>query len=90
MTAVGDDLGFGGGAGAAGITGGSQDVVGLTAWQCRELLSVGQISARELTRAYLDRIGLHTVGRFGRYEYLNSDQCMRRAIDLVDQHFPKL
>ncbi len=32
------------------------DVTGLTAWQCRELLSSGQVSARELTRAYLDRI----------------------------------
>ncbi|MBI1852379.1 MAG: FAD-dependent oxidoreductase [Planctomycetes bacterium] len=37
---------------------------------------------------WLDSIGLHTAGRFGRYEYLNSDQCMRRAIDLVDKHFP--
>jgi aspartyl-tRNA(Asn)/glutamyl-tRNA(Gln) amidotransferase subunit A len=37
--------------------GGPTDVVGLTAWQCRELLSSGQVSARELTRAYLDRIG---------------------------------
>ena len=41
---------------SSGSTGGSVDVVGLTAWQCRELLSSGQISARELTRAYLDRI----------------------------------
>ena len=32
------------------------DVVGLTAWQCRELLASGDVSARELTRAYLDRI----------------------------------
>jgi protoporphyrinogen oxidase len=38
--------------------------------------------------SWLDRIGLHTIGRFGRYEYLNSDGCMRRAIDLVEKHFP--
>ncbi len=38
----------------------------------------------------LDRIGLFTIGRFGRYEYLNSDQCMRRAIDLVERNFPRL
>ena len=39
---------------------------------------------------FLDGIGLHTIGRFGRYEYLNSDQCMRRAIDLVEKHFPRV
>jgi aspartyl-tRNA(Asn)/glutamyl-tRNA(Gln) amidotransferase subunit A len=32
------------------------EVVGLTAWRCRELLASGEVSARELTRAYLDRI----------------------------------
>jgi aspartyl-tRNA(Asn)/glutamyl-tRNA(Gln) amidotransferase subunit A len=32
------------------------DVVGLTATRCRELLSSGEVSAVELTRAYLDRI----------------------------------
>ena len=30
---------------------GSTDVVGLTAWQCRELLSSGEVSAGELERA---------------------------------------
>jgi protoporphyrinogen oxidase len=38
---------------------------------------------------HLDRIGLFSIGRFGRYEYLNSDQCMRRAIDLVEREFPR-
>ncbi len=32
------------------------DVVGLTARQCRDLLASGDVSACELTRAYLDRI----------------------------------
>src|SRR5262249_45666811 len=31
----------------------------------------------------LDRIRLHTLGRFGRYESLNIDQCLRRAFDFV-------
>jgi aspartyl-tRNA(Asn)/glutamyl-tRNA(Gln) amidotransferase subunit A len=48
---AGDTAGAGGAAAGGGV-----DVLGLTAWQCRELLSSGQISARELTRAYLDRI----------------------------------
>lgn len=34
----------------------SVDVVGLTAWQCRELLSAGEVSATELVEAYLERI----------------------------------
>ncbi len=38
------------------LGGGPVEVVGLTAWQCRELLASGAVSARELTRAYLDRI----------------------------------
>ena len=37
-------------------TGAGRDVVGLTAWRCRELLSTGDVSSAELTRAYLDRI----------------------------------
>ena len=32
------------------------DVTRLTAWQCRELLMAGEVSAVELTTAYLDRI----------------------------------
>jgi protoporphyrinogen oxidase len=31
----------------------------------------------------LEEAGMHTVGRFGRYEYHNSDQCIRQAMDLV-------
>jgi len=32
---------------------------------------------------YLEKIRLHTIGRFGRYEYMNVDQCLRRAFDFV-------
>lgn len=34
---------------------------------------------------YLDGIRLHSLGRFGRYEYLNIDQCLRRAFDFVKE-----
>jgi protoporphyrinogen oxidase len=32
-------------------------------------------------RAWFDASGLITLGRFGRYEYHNSDQCIRRAFE---------
>lgn len=36
-------------------------------------------------RAWFDQSGLLTVGRFGRYEYHNSDQCIARAFQ-VHEH----
>jgi protoporphyrinogen oxidase len=30
-------------------------------------------------------LGLHTVGRFGRFEYINSDQCILRARQVADE-----
>jgi protoporphyrinogen oxidase len=33
-------------------------------------------------RAWFDRSGLITFGRFGRYEYHNSDQCVARAFEV--------
>ena len=36
--------------------GAALDVTTLTAYRCRELLARGDVSATELTRAYLDRI----------------------------------
>jgi aspartyl-tRNA(Asn)/glutamyl-tRNA(Gln) amidotransferase subunit A len=39
-----------------GAGGGPLDVTGLTAHRCRELLAAGEVSASELTQAYLDRI----------------------------------
>jgi aspartyl-tRNA(Asn)/glutamyl-tRNA(Gln) amidotransferase subunit A len=57
---------------------GSTDVVGLTAWQCRELLSSGQVSARELTRAYLDRIAA-VDGQVKSFLVVNAEGAMAAA-----------
>jgi protoporphyrinogen oxidase len=35
-------------------------------------------------RAWFDRSGYITFGRFGRYEYHNSDQCVARAMEVAD------
>jgi len=44
----------------------SVDTTGLTAYRCRELLAGGEVSASELTRAYLDRVAAvdEAVGSF--------------------------
>lgn len=34
--------------------------------------------------------GFHALGRFGRYEYHNSDQCLAQAMDLVERLAPAL
>lgn len=40
-------------------------------------------SKRDTVLAALDGMeGFHAIGRFGRYEYHNSDQCLARAMDL--------
>ena len=36
-------------------------------------------------REWFDASGMLTVGRFGRYEYHNSDQCIMRAFEAVKQ-----
>jgi protoporphyrinogen oxidase len=36
-------------------------------------------------RKWFDESGLVTVGRFGRYEYHNSDQCIARAFEVHEQ-----
>ena len=35
-------------------------------------------------RGWFDQSGLITFGRFGRYEYHNSDQCVARAFEVRD------
>ena len=48
-------------------------------------------SKRDTVLTCLDGMeGLHTLGRFGRYEYHNSDQCLARAMDLHAQLIPVL
>lgn len=36
-------------------------------------------------RSWFDNSGMLTLGRFGRYEYHNSDQCIARAFEAVEQ-----
>jgi len=46
---------------------------------------------RDTVLAHLDALpGFHALGRFGRYEYHNSDQCIARAMDLVERLRPDL
>ncbi|MCA8972904.1 MAG: hypothetical protein KDC95_24175, partial [Planctomycetes bacterium] len=40
-------------------------------------------------RSWFDQSGYITFGRFGRYEYHNSDQCVRRAMQ-VHEHIREL
>jgi protoporphyrinogen oxidase len=36
-------------------------------------------------RAFLESNHIHTFGRFGMWEYVNSDACIRRGIELASQ-----
>ena len=40
-------------------------------------------------RGWFDRSGYITFGRFGRYEYHNSDQCVARAME-VREHIREI
>lgn len=44
-------------------------------------------SAKKVISGYLSEIGLHTLGRFGEWEYYNMDMCIKSALDLVDECF---
>jgi hypothetical protein len=48
----------------------------------------------ERRQAVLDHLdglqGFHALGRFGRYEYHNSDQCLARCLDLHERLAPVL
>lgn len=47
------------------------------------LYDIGFEAKRERVVSWCDaQPGFHVVGRFGRYEYHNSDQCLARAMDL--------
>lgn len=37
---------------------------------------------KEMILNYLKNIGIHSIGRFGEWEYYNMDVCIKRAIDL--------
>jgi protoporphyrinogen oxidase len=45
-------------------------------------------ASRECIQDYLDSIGLHTLGRFGEWEYYNMDICIRQAIRLKSKIVP--
>ncbi len=46
---------------------------------------------RDAVLSHLDALpGFHALGRFGRYEYHNSDQVLAQAMDLVDRLAPVL
>ncbi len=48
-------------------------------------------SKRNTLLAHLDGMeGFHAIGRFGRYEYHNSDQCLAQAMDLHARLSPEL
>ena len=41
-------------------------------------------SATTKIKKYLDKIGVHSIGRFGEWEYYNMDICMQSAMNLVN------
>lgn len=46
---------------------------------------------RRAVLQHLDGLhGFHALGRFGRYEYHNSDQCLAQAMDLAERLLPVL
>ena len=45
---------------------------------------------REAISGWMDEVGLITLGRFGRFEYDNSDQCVIRAKALAQELIPRL
>lgn len=34
---------------------------------------------------YLESMDIHTIGRFGGWEYINSDECIRQGIELAER-----
>lgn len=37
-------------------------------------------------KTWLARYGIHTIGRFGEWEYINSDKCVLKGIQLAKEH----
>jgi protoporphyrinogen oxidase len=55
------------------------------------LYDLGFEAKRGAVLAHLDALdGFHALGRFGRYEYHNSDQCLAQALDLHARLAPVL
>jgi protoporphyrinogen oxidase len=47
------------------------------------LYEIGLEERLEAVRSYARSIGLDLIGRFGNYDYFNSDRCVRAALDLA-------
>ena len=43
----------------------------------------GKAAIVEEIREYLKGYGIHTIGRFGAWDYANSDECIRQGLDLA-------
>ena len=39
----------------------------------------------DLVKAYVERIGIRLLGRFGQFDYINTDQCLLRAATLAEE-----
>ena len=39
-------------------------------------------------RAWLEPLGIHTIGRFGAWEYVNSDACIQQGMALAKRLTP--
>jgi len=39
----------------------------------------------DLVKAYVERIGIRLLGRFGQFDYINTDQCLLRAAALAEE-----
>jgi len=47
--------------------------------------TLGYAERMRRIRAYTDSLGIHLAGRFAEYQYINTDACVRRALDLSKQ-----
>ena len=45
--------------------------------------TLGHARAFERVRHYVESLGIHLAGRFAEYKYINTDACVRRALDLA-------
>jgi protoporphyrinogen oxidase len=55
------------------------------------LYDLGFSERRAAVLAHVDALpGFSALGRFGRYEYHNSDQCLSQALDLAERLLPEL
>lgn len=47
------------------------------------VFDLGHRKNLDLVTSYLDRTGIRMLGRFGQFEYINTDQCILRAMTLA-------